>query len=93
MRKIFYTVVEVVNLNIKDSVANRFQQLCDIRGIKMNQLANLAGVTPSTVYSMMDERRRDISIVTIKKLCDGLDITLGEFFSVPEFDLLEQEIS
>ena len=41
---------------------------------------------------MMDARRRDVSIVTIKKLCDGLDITLGEFFSTPEFDELEQEI-
>lgn len=40
----------------------------------------------------MDVRRRDISITTIKKLCDGLDITLGEFFSTPEFDRLEQEL-
>jgi len=41
---------------------------------------------------MMDARRRDISIVTIKKLCDGLEITLGTFFSTPEFEALEQEI-
>ena len=40
----------------------------------------------------LKERRRDISILTIKKLCDGLEITLGEFFSTPEFDALEQEI-
>ena len=41
---------------------------------------------------MMDSKRRDMSVITIKKLCDGLDITLGEFFSTPEFDNLEQEI-
>lgn len=41
---------------------------------------------------MMDIKRRDISITTIKKFCDGLEITLGEFFSTPEFDNLEQEI-
>ena len=41
---------------------------------------------------MMDKTRRDISIVTIKKFCDGLNITLGEFFSTKEFDNLEQEI-
>ena len=41
---------------------------------------------------MMDSKRRDLSVITIKKLCDGLDITLGEFFSTPEFDNLEQEI-
>ena len=79
-------------MTIKDAVASRFQELCAQRGIKTNELANLAGVTPSTVYSMMDPRRRDISIVTIKKLCDGLEITLGEFFSTPEFDEMEQEI-
>ena len=41
---------------------------------------------------MLDARRRDVSVVTVKKLCDGLGITLGEFFSAPEFDELEQEI-
>lgn len=77
---------------VKDAVAERFRQLCDQRGIKSNELANLSGVTPSTVYSLLDQRRRDISITTIKKLCDGLDITLGAFFSTPEFDGLEQEV-
>ncbi len=79
-------------MNVKDAVANRFLQLCNERNIRINELANLSGVTPSTAYSMMDERRRDISIVTIKKFCDGLEITLGEFFSTSEFDALEQEI-
>ena len=79
-------------MQIKEAVVRRFQDLCRERGIKYNELATQSGVTPSTVYSMMDERRRDISIVTIKKLCDGFEITLGEFFSTPEFDALEQEI-
>lgn len=79
-------------MNVKDAVANRFLQLCNERNIRINELANLSGVTPSTAYSMMDERRRDVSIVTIKKFCDGLEITLGEFFSTSEFDALEQEI-
>ena len=77
---------------IKEAVVRRFQDLCRERGIKYNELATQSGVTPSTVYSMMDERRQGISIVTIKKLCDGFEITLGEFFSTPEFDALEQEI-
>lgn len=79
-------------MSVKDAVANRFRALCQQRGIKANELANLSGVTPSTVYSMLDERRRDVSMVTVKKLCDGLGISLGEFFSDAEFDLLEQEI-
>lgn len=77
---------------VKDMVAKRFQDICKERNIKTNELANLSGVTPSTVYSMLDERRRDVSIVVIKKLCDGLDITLGEFFNTEEFNNLEQEI-
>ena len=79
-------------MSVKDAVVNRYKEICNQRGIKFNEMANLSGVTPSTVYSMMDRRRRDISIVTIKKLCDGLEITLGEFFSAPEFDNLDQEI-
>lgn len=77
---------------VKDAVAKRVRNLCAERGIKTNELANLAAVTASTVYSLLDERRRDVSITTIKKLCDGLDITLAEFFTSPEFDSLEQEI-
>ncbi|MBE6678107.1 MAG: helix-turn-helix transcriptional regulator [Ruminococcaceae bacterium] len=74
-------------------VVERVIQLCEERKIKINELANVSGITPSTVYSMVDEKRRNVSIITIKKLCDGLEITLGEFFSTPEFDELEQEIS
>ena len=77
---------------VKEAVVQRFLQLCRVRGIRPNQLANLSGVTPSTVYSMLDPRRRDISIVTIKKLCDGLDLPISEFFRAPIFDDLEQEI-
>ncbi len=79
-------------MNVKDVVADRFKKLCEERNIKINELANISGVTPSTAYSMMDTSRRDVSITTIKKFCDGLGITLGEFFSTPEFDDLEQEI-
>lgn len=79
-------------MNVKDAVVKRFQQLCKERNIKTNELASISGVTPSTAYSMLDPMRRDISIVTIKKFCDGLGITLGEFFSTPDFDALEQEI-
>lgn len=79
-------------MKIKEAVVKRFLQICDERDIKPNTLATESGVTPSTVYSMLNENRKDISIVTIKKLADGLGITLGEFFSTPEFDELEQEI-
>ena len=79
-------------MDIKDAIVERFMELCVEKGIKINELATLSGVTPSTAYSMMDKSRRDISIRTIKKFCDGLEITLGEFFSTGEFDNLEQEI-
>lgn len=77
---------------VKDIVAKRFLELCSERNIKPNELATLSGVTPSTVYSMLDKRRRDVSITVIKRLCDGLEITLGDFFATDDFDSLEQEI-
>ncbi|MBO5743707.1 MAG: helix-turn-helix transcriptional regulator [Clostridia bacterium] len=79
-------------MDVKDMVVKRFNELCLERNIKINELANISGVTPSTAYSMMDNLRRDVSIKTIKKFCDGLDITLGEFFNTEEFNNLEQEI-
>ena len=79
-------------MNVKTLTAKRFEQLCRERGISINRLASLSGVTPSTAYSMLDKNRRDISLVTVKKFCDGLDITLGELFSTDEFNSLEQEI-
>ena len=79
-------------MDIKDAVVSRFVELCTQRDMKINELANISGVTPSTAYSMMDKSRREISIRTIKKFCDGLEITLGEFFSAEIFDNLEQEI-
>ncbi len=77
---------------VKDAVVQRFKAICSERGIKSNELANISGVTPSTVYSLFDKSRRNVSITTIKILCDGLEVTLGEFFSDDIFDTLEQEI-
>lgn len=79
-------------MRMKEAVVRRFQELCREQAIKYNELATRSGVTPSTVYSMMDERRRDVSVVTVKKLCDGLGITVPAFFSAPVFETLEQEI-
>ena len=79
-------------MNTKEAIANRILQLCDKRHIAVNELANISGVSPSTVYSILNEKSQNPGAVTIKKLCDGLGITLGEFFNTPEFDALEQEI-
>ena len=79
-------------MQMKEAVVKRFQDLCRQRGIKYNELATLSGVTPSTVYSMMDNSRKDVSVVTVKKLCDGLDITIPDFFSDALFDPLDQEV-
>ena len=79
-------------MNVKEAVVARFQELMAERGMRPNELANCSGVTPSTVYSMLDPRRKEISINVIKKLCDGLEIPLGAFFDVPLFNELEQEI-
>ncbi|MBO4808729.1 MAG: helix-turn-helix transcriptional regulator [Lachnospiraceae bacterium] len=79
-------------MSVKDVVVARFTHICKTRGIAINELATRSGVTPSTAYSMFDKKRQDVSIVTIKKFCDGLDISLREFFDSDEFDNLEQEI-
>ena len=79
-------------MNTKTAVAMRIIELCNSRGIAINTLANLSGVSPSTVYSMLNEKSQNPGVVSIKKLCDGLDIPLREFFDSPIFDNIEQEI-
>ena len=79
-------------MNTKQAVANRIIELCKEKGIAPNELSNIAGLNPSTIYSILGTKSKSPEVVTIKKICDGLGITLGEFFSTSEFDNLEQEI-
>jgi len=79
-------------MGIKSATVSRIKNICLEKKIAINSLANLAGLTPSTVYSILNPDRKDIGIVTIKKLCDGLDMTVVEFFDDAVFKSLEQEI-
>lgn len=58
----------------------------------INALAGISGVSPSTIYSMLNEKSQNPGVVSLKKLCDGLEITLREFFDSDLFDDLEQEV-
>ena len=82
----------MIEMTVKEAVVARFVEILKERNMRPNELANLSGITPSTVYSMLDSRRKELSINVIKKLCDGLDMKLGEFFNASIFDELEQEI-
>lgn len=79
-------------MNTKQAVAQRILELCAQRNMAINALANSAGIPPSTVYSMLNAKSRNPGIVSLKKLCDGLDISLREFFDSDLFVGLEQEI-
>ena len=74
------------------AVKNRILQLCGERNISVNKLATLSALPPSSVKNILYGKSQNPKLLTIKMLCDGLGITLGEFFSTPEFDALEQEI-
>ena len=75
-------------MNAKEAVARRIQILCSERGLAINALANLSGVAPSTIYSMLNAP----GIISIQKICDGLEISVREFFDDPLFDDLEPVI-
>ena len=79
-------------MNTKEAVAKRIIELCRERNLAINALANESGLPPSTVYSMLNEKSQNPGVVSIKKICDGLDISLREFFDSEIFDSLEQEI-
>lgn len=75
-----------------DAVKNRILRLCEERQISLNRLATICALPPSSIKNILYGKSRNPKLLTIKMICDGLGITLGEFFSTPEFDALEQEI-
>ena len=79
-------------MRTKEAVAQRILELCRERNIAVNALANISGVSPSTIYSMLNKKSQNPGVVSIKKLCDGFEITVREFFDSPLFDETEQEI-
>lgn len=79
-------------MDIKEAVEKRIIELCDEHHMTINALANISGVAPSTVYSMLNVKSKNPGVVSIKKICDGLEISIREFFDSDLFDGLEQEI-
>ena len=79
-------------MRIGEAVRVRIVQLCEEREISVNKLSNISGVTQSTVNNIVSGRNRSATISTIKKLCDGVGITIQEFFDVEQFHDLEQEV-
>ena len=79
-------------MTIGDAVRERIIELCRINDITINKLSNISGVTQSTVNNIVCGRNNSTTISTIKKLCDGLDISIQDFFDSPVFNNLDQEI-
>ena len=76
-------------MNAKEAVAKRILELCSERNMTVNALANNAGISPSTIYSMLNYKSQNPGIVSIHNICYGFDITLREFFNSDIFDDVE----
>ena len=81
----------MIRLNISEAVRLRIFELCDERRISINKLSDMSGITQSTVQNITSGRN-SATVITLKKLCDGLDITIQDFFDSDLFRDLEQEI-
>ncbi len=79
-------------MNAKDAVAMRIQALCAQRDLTINGLADLCGMPPSTIYSMLNTKSGNPGVISIQKICDGLKISVRDFFNDPLFEHLEQAI-
>lgn len=79
-------------MKVYEAVAARIQELCKKRNMTVNSLANISGLSPSTFKSIIYGASKNPGGATIKILCDGLEITLVEFFDALVFAELEQEI-
>ena len=79
-------------MGIYDFVVKRIYQLCSDRGITPNALSYMCGISQSTLKSILNGESKNPGIVTLKKICDGLEISIVEFFDDEEYYKLEQEI-
>ena len=79
-------------MTTSEAIAKRILELCKDRDMTVNKLSTESAVRQSTVNDIVNGRTKNAGILTIKKLCDGLGITLVDFFSAPVFRDLEQEI-
>ena len=79
-------------MNTITAVRNRILQLCGERNISINKLANLCALPPSSVKNILYGKSMNPKLLTIKMICDGLDITLAEFFDTQDFNALEPEV-
>lgn len=79
-------------MNVSQAVVNRIMELCDERNLTINALSNISGITQSTVNDIINGTTYNTGIATINKLCDGLEISVREFFDSELFSDLEQEI-
>jgi len=79
-------------MNTVSAIRNRILQLCGDRDITVNGLATMSGLPPSSIKNVLYGKSRNPKIITIKMICDGVGITLGEFFCTDEFNKLEQEM-
>ena len=75
------------------AVKNRILQLCGEQNLSINHLSAICALPPSSIKNILYGKSQNPKLLTIKLLCDGFGITLGEFFSTPEFDMLDQEIT
>ena len=78
-------------MDTSTAIKNRILQLCEERHLTINRLANMSAIPPSSLKNILYGKSQSPKVITIKLLCDGLNITLGEFFNTPEFNSLEQE--
>lgn len=79
-------------MNTQQAVSNRLLELCEQQDLAVNTLARISAVPPSTLKNIINGVSHNPGIVTLKKLCDGLDITLIDFFNTKEFENLDQEV-
>ena len=79
-------------MNTITAIRNRILQLCENHNLTINKLATICAIPPSSIKSILYGNSNNPKILTIKMICDGLDMTLAEFFDTPEFNALEQEI-
>ena len=79
-------------MTVGEACRIRIEELLNERNITLNKLAIISGITQSTLNNIISGRNKSTTVSTVKKICDGIEISITDFFTSPIFENLEQEI-
>lgn len=78
-------------MKISKAISEKLNKILKDRNLSVNKLASISCLTQSTVDSIINGKSKNPKLLTIVRICNGLEITLTEFFDDKLFSNIDRE--